>query len=345
MGIVIRYNYKIFKKFYFFLALIGLIISVGTLGFSLIEGWRWFDAFYMTIITISTAGFQEIHPLSDVGRLFTSFLIISCFGIFAYAISSLTSYIVGGEYKVSLRDYRVMKKMLFMEDHVVICGYGRVGKQVVEDLLLYGERFVVIESSEECIQEHEAKDKITFILGDATNDSVLAKAKIGSAKALITCLPKDTDNVYVILSARQTNTRINLISRASAGSSVSKLKMAGADHVIMPDSIGGSHMASLVTNPDVIEFMDAIKFQGFSSGVNIESIAFNELPEEFQNKTIGQLEAKRITGVTIIGYKSPDGKYIINPDYEVKFVPNSQLFVLGSAEQIEKLNAYFGLKH
>lgn len=339
------FNYKIFKRLYLILALLLVVISAGTTGYVFIEGWKWFDAFYMTIITISTAGFQEVHPLSDLGRLFTSFLIVSCFGIFAYALSALTSYIVGGEYKSNLRDYRVEKKMRSMENHVVICGFGRVGKQVAADLTYFGEKFVVIENSEEVISDQESSGEYLFLKGDATNDVFLEKAKVSKAKALIACLPKDADNLYVILSSRQHNRSINLISRASSSSSVSKLKMGGANHVILPDSIGGSHMAALVSNPDVIEFMDAIKVQGHSGGVNIEAIAFNELPEEFQNKTIGQLEAKRITGVTIIGYKSPNGEYIINPDYDVKFVPNSQLFVLGSSEQIQKLNDYFSIKH
>lgn len=337
-------NFKIFRKIYFFLFLMLLVISLGTVGYMLIEGWGVFDAFYMTIITMSTVGFGEVHPLSDVGRMFTAFLLITCFGIFAYTISSLTNYIVGGEYRANLRTSKLMRVMKTMEDHIIICGFGRVGKQVAQDLELYKLPYVVIENDPEIIKEFENQGHKLFVQGDATKDGVLFRSNLAKAKGVVTCLPKDADNVYVVLAAREGNSSLNIVARASQTSALSKLKLAGADHVIMPDSIGGSHMAALISNPDVIEFMDAIKVQGFS-GVNIESIKFNELPAEFQNKTIGQLEAKRITGVTIVGFKTPEGQYIINPDFETEVVPNSTLFVLGSAEQIQKLNSLFGINH
>lgn len=339
-----RFNYIIFKKIYFFLFLIILIISIGTVGYILIEGWNLLDSFYMTLITMSTVGYGEVHELSDSGRIFTSFLLISCFSIFAYTISSLTSYIVGGEYKINLRQYKVLMKMKKMENHIIICGFGRVGKQVAKDLKLFDQPFVIVDHDENVISESELKDGYIFIQGDSTRDGILQEAAIDRAKAIITCLPKDADNLYVVLTAREARKDIMIVSRATMTSAVSKLKIAGSDHVIMPDSIGGSHMASIINNPDVVEFMDAIKVQG-SNGVNIESIDFNELPEEFRNKTIGQLEAKRLTGVTIVGFKTPEGEYIINPDYAIEVVPKSQLFVLGSAEQIQKLNSIFGIQH
>ncbi len=336
------FNYKFFKKIYFFLILICLIIGIGTVGYIVIEKWNFFDSFYMTIITMSTVGFGEVHELSVEGRMFTAFLLISCFGIFAFTISSLTSYIVGGEYRINLRDFKIMKKMKTMENHVIICGFGRVGKQVARDLLQFGIPFVIVENDEKTIED-EVKEGILFIKGDSTNQGVLEAANINRAKAIISCLPKDADNIYVVLSAREIAKKMVIVARATEPTAVSKLKMAGANHVIMPDSIGGSHMAALISNPDVIEFMDAIKVQGHNGGINIEAISFNELPVEFQNKTIGQLEAKRLTGVTIVGFKTPNGEYIINPDFGIEVVPMSQLFVLGSAEQIQKLNTIFGI--
>jgi voltage-gated potassium channel len=338
------FTYRIFKKFYFFIMLMLLILCVGTSGFMIIEKWSFLDSLYMTIITISTVGFGEVHPLSMEGRMFTAFLIVTCFGTFAYTISMLTSYIVGGEYKLNLREYKVRKKVNRMEGHVIICGFGRVGRQVAEDLRHYGHKFVIIENNDLVLSENELEKELVFIKGDSTKDGILEAAGIDKAKALITCLPKDADNIYVVLSTRQMNKSLNIVSRATSGSAISKLKIAGASHVIMPDSIGGSHMAALINNADVVEFMDAIKVQG-NTGVNIESISFNELPSEFRNKTIGQLEAKRITGVTIVGFKTPDGEYIINPDFEIEVVPHSKLFVLGSADQIKKLNEHFGINH
>jgi voltage-gated potassium channel len=329
-----------FKRFInIFLLLIG-VTAFGTLGYFLIEGWNAFDSFYMTVITISTVGFGEVHELSTAGRLFTSFLLITSIGSFAYAISTFTNYLMGGEYTLSLKEYKLNKKLDKMNNHIIICGFGRVGRQVAEDLLFYKKDFVIIEKDESIISEYSKNPKYIFIKGDSTKDDVFERAEIKKARAIISCLPKDSDNVYVVLTAREKCSNIEIIVRATSSEAVSKLKMAGANQVILPAAIGGSHMASLITNPIVSEFMAMVKTEG-TTGVNIESISFNELPSEFQNKTIGELEVKRQTGVTIIGFKTPSGEYIINPDWSLKVLPQSQLFVLGSTEQIAKFNQLF----
>jgi voltage-gated potassium channel len=335
---------RLFKNIYFFVGLLVLVIAIGTSGFMLIEGWGLIDSLFMTMITISTVGFREVHPLSHAGMLFTSFLIISSFGTFAFAIKSITNFIAGGEYRFYINERKRMKEFEKLHQHVIICGFGRVGIQVAEDLKAHGTRFVVIENNEEIIQNYEGYEGFLFLKGDSTLDENLIKASISTAKALICCLPKDADNLYIVLSARELKSNLFIVSRASNQSTVNKLKIAGAQNVIMPDAIGGSHMASLISNPDVMEFLDIIRVQGYN-GANIESISFNELPDQFKNKTIGQLEAKRLTGVTIIGFKTPTGEYLINPDYETEVVPQSKLFVLGNPSQISKLNQLFGISH
>jgi voltage-gated potassium channel len=332
------------SNIFFFILLLLLVLSVGTSGYMVIEGWEFVDSFFMTIITISTVGFREIHDLSTAGKFFTAFLIISSFGTFAYAITSLTSYLIGGKYKRYIKEKKTMKEFEKLNNHVIICGFGRVGIQVAEDLCAHGTKFVIIEMSEEVVTDNEDRPGYLFLKGDSTVDANLVKAGIDKAKAVITCLPKDSDNLYVVLSASEINKKLCIISRASNQPTVHKLKIAGAQNVIMPDAVGGSHMASLISNPDVMEFLDIIRVQGFS-GANIESIAFNELPSQFRNKTIGQLEAKRLTGVTIIGFKTPEGEYIINPDFDIEVIPKSKLFVLGNPDQIEALNKLFSLEH
>lgn len=329
-----------FKRFFNIFSLLIGVTLFGTLGYYIIEGWNVFDSFYMTVITISTVGFGEVHELSTVGRLFTSLLLITSIGSFAYAISTFTNYLMGGEYTLSLKEYKLNKKLDKMNNHIIICGFGRVGRQVAEDLLFYKKDFVVIEKDESIISEYSKNPKYIFIKGDSTKDDVFERAEIKKARAIISCLPKDADNVYVVLAAREKSQNIEIIVRATSSEAVSKLKMAGANQVILPAAIGGSHMASLITNPMVSEFMAMVKTEG-TTGVNIESISFNELPPEFQNKTIGELEVKRQTGVTIIGFKTPSGEYIINPDWSLKVLPQSQLFVLGSTEQIAKFNQLF----
>lgn len=334
---------KLFKNIYFFATLLLSVIATGTIGFMVIEGWNFIDSLFMTMITISTVGFREVHELSTAGKLFTSFLIISSFGTFAFAIKSITHFLAGGEYRRYVNEKRRMKEFEKLHHHVIICGFGRVGRQVAEDLKAHGTIFIIIENNDDIIQEYVEEGYI-FLKGDSTLDENLLKAGIEKAKALICCLPKDADNLYVVLSARELKKNLFIVSRASNQSTVSKLKIAGAQNVIMPDAVGGSHMASLISNPDVMEFLDIIRVQGYN-GANIESIAFNELPDQFKNKTIGQLEAKRLTGVTIIGFKTPDGEYVVNPDFEIEVVPQSKLFVLGNPSQIEKLNHLFGISH
>lgn len=334
---------RIFKSIYFFVGLLLAVIAMGTAGFMIIEGWEFIDALYMTMITISTVGFREVHELSTAGKLFTSFLIFSSFGTFAFAIKSITQFLAGGEYRRYINERRRMKEFEKLHQHIIICGFGRVGRQVAEDLKAHGTKFIVIENNDETIQNY-IEDGYVFLKGDSTIDENLLKAGIEKAKALICCLPKDADNLYVVLSARELKKNLLIVSRASNQSTVNKLKIAGAQNVIMPDAVGGSHMASLISNPDVMEFLDIIRVQGYN-GANIESIAFNELPDQFKNKTIGQLEAKRLTGVTIIGFKTPNGEYIVNPDFEIEVVPQSKLFVLGNPSQIEKLNHLFGISH
>lgn len=335
---------KLFRRISFFVFLLLTVISAGTFGFMLIEGWNFIDSFFMTIITISTVGFGVVHPLSNSGMIFTSVLIISSFGTFAFAINSITSFLAGGEYKRFLMERKEMKEFDKLKNHVIICGFGRVGIQVAYDLKAHGTPFVIIESDRDIIEEFENEHGFLFLVGDSTQDENLVKAGIHHAKALISCLPKDADNLYVVLSAKELQKSLLIISRASNQSTVNKLKIAGAENVIMPNAIGGSHMASLISTPDVVEFIDVIRLQG-NSGVNIESISFSELPDRFRNKTIGQLEAKKLTGVTIIGFRTPSGEHIINPDFDIEVVPKSKLFVLGTQEQIEKLNKLFGISH
>ena len=335
---------RLFKNIYFFVGLVLIVISIGTFGYMIIEGWSFIDSLFMTIITISTVGFREVHPLSTVGIFFTCFLIISSFGTFAFAIKSITNLLAGGDYRRYVNEKKTMKEFDKLSEHVIICGFGRVGMQVAEDLKSHGTRFVIIENNEDIILNYESKPGYLFLKGDSTLDENLNRARISVAKALICCMPKDADNLYVVLSARELKKDLFIVSRASNQSTVNKLKIAGAQNVIMPDAIGCSHMASLISKPDVMEFLDIIRVQGYT-GANIESISFNELPDQFKNKTIGQLEAKRLTGVTIIGFKTPDGEYLINPDYEIEVVAQSKLFVLGNPSQIKKLNLLFGISH
>ena len=268
---------------------------------------------------------------------------MTSFGTFAYAISAITSYVIGGFYRNYFRAFKVGKEVEKLTNHVIVCGYGRVGEMVSSELKDHQQAFVVLEKSEDRYHRVLEASKWMVIKGDATRDENLIKAGVMEAKALITTLPDDAENLYVVLSARELNKNLKIISRASKSSSVKKLKIAGADNVIMPDTVGGVHMASLVVTPDVVEFLDHISIQG-SGDINLEEVTFKDLPEDFKYQTLGELEVRNRIGVNIIGYKTDAGEYIINPGPETRLVPNSKLFVLGNRQQIRLLNRVLGIQ-
>lgn len=322
---------KIYTAVFFLL----LIIVTGTLGYRLLSGYTWIDALYMTVITVTTVGFREVHPTDDFTKVFTIFLIVFSVFIFAYAISVITEYILSKSTFQNFKLTRMKKEISKMQDHIIICGYGRNGRQAAEKLKAYRRPFVIIENDEEIIERHS--DEALFVFGDANEDEVLLEAGIERARCLITALPNDSDNLFVVLSSRQLNKELTIISRASNESTIKKLHLAGADKTIMPDKIGGDHMASLVVLPDLIEFMDQLSIDGENS-INLEEISIDDLPEDYCYKSIRDLDIRRQSGCTVIGYKEPSGAYIVNPDAETKMLPHAKLMVLGRPEQIIKLN-------
>ena len=306
------------------------IIVMGVGGFMTIENDNFLNAFYMTIITISTVGFGEIHKLSDGGKIFTMFLIIMSFTTYAYALTTISTYFFEGQLKFFVKGYRT-KTFKNMQNHVVICGYGRNGQQAAIELMAHNHKCVVIDENRELIVQNLEKYG-NFIEGNATQDETLIKAKIRTAKALITTLPVDADNLYVVLTARALNPGLEIISRATGENSEKKLRMAGVDSVVMPERLGGAHMANLVTTPDIIEFMDHVSVHG-DDPTTLEEIVCPELPDNAQSKTIYEI-GRRKSGANIIGFKAPDGSYILNPPPETKVNSGSKLFVLGTPEQI-----------
>ena len=211
--------------------------------------------------------------------------------------------------------------------------------QAIQKLKNYQEKFVVVEKDKELISFLD-EEGVLYIDGDATTDEVLLKAGVEKASNLITALPSDADNLFVVLTASQLNKECRIISRASNESSYSKLKIAGASNVIMPDKLGGAHMASLVVTPDVIEFVDRLTIEGETTA-NLEEVAVNDLPKEYLGKTIFDLDLRKKTGCTVIGFKTSDGNYIINPEASIKLVEDSGMIVLGRPEQIVKLRDLF----
>ncbi len=325
-----------FKSIYFALSLLVFVILMGVVGYIFIEDYSLHEAFFMTIITISTVGFREVHPLSPVGQVFTAMLIVISIGIFAYAVTTLTRYIVDGVLRNYIKDNKVKNRIEKLEGHVIVCGYGRNGQQAVEELASHFVTSVIVDDSDAIIDSLREKPEYLYIQGNATEDETLMEAKILTAKALITALPNEADNLFVVLTAREMNQDLTIISRASNFNTVKKLKSAGATNVIMPDKIGGQRMAKLVAQPDVVEFLDYIMLQS-SDDVYIEEISCKNIDSCFMEKTIGEWGIRAQTGANVIGLKNKDNQYVVNPSPAVKITNEDQLFVLGNPEQIKKL--------
>jgi len=329
--------FKVFRsKINTAIALLIILLIIGVVGFRILTNYTWIDAVYMTVITITTVGFGEVNPLDDDSKIFTIFLILTSVIIVGYAIKVITEYILTKNNIEELKQKKMQKKIDALSNHVIICGYGRNGTQAVKTLKAHKKNFIIIENDPSLIQEL-LNANFPYIEGDATDENVMIKAGIKTAQALITTLPNDALNVFVVLTARELNQKITIISRASESSSESKMRIAGADNVIMPDRVGGAHMASLVVTPDVMEFIDKISISG-EDKINLEEILISDFPFDARQKTIMELESKYHTGCRIIGVKDELGEYIINPSPDYKLKENIKLFVLGTQDQIQSLN-------
>ena len=330
------------SRIYLAIILLVGVLLFGVIGFKILAGYSWTDALYMTVITITTVGFGEVLPLDNQSKIFAIILILSSVVIVGYAISVITEYILSKNNYENLK-YRSMKKQINkLDNHIIICGFGRNGKQAARKLTDYGKPYVVIEKNKDII-DHFENENILFVEGNANQDETLINAGIKNASTLICALPNDADNLFVVLSARQINKTMNIISRASQETSYDKLKLAGANNVILPDKIGGDHMASLVVVPDLIEFIDNLSIVG-ENNINIEQIAVEKLYDVSNNvKNIKDLDLRRKTGCNVIGFKSSTGSYILNPEPDTKLESGSNIIVLGRPEQIQKLNSLYDI--
>ncbi|PKQ60888.1 hypothetical protein BZG02_17955 [Labilibaculum filiforme] len=314
-----------------------LALLIGTVGFMLLDdAYSFIDALYMTVITISTVGFTEVHPMTSAGKLFTIFLIFVSFGIFGYLASAITRFILDGVFRRNLKDYRIVRSIEKLSGHVIVCGFGRNGRQACIELIAHGENVVVVDSMESSIDKVRLMPELLFVQGDATQEDVLNMANISTAKALITAIPNDAENVYVVLTAREMNSTIKIISRSEMSQSDNKLKRAGADNVIMPDRLGGQQMAKLVAQPDVVEFLDNILLQS-TKGVKLEEVSCIDLSACFAGKSIRELNVRDKSGANIIGLKDEGGAYVYNPSPEIVLDKSFHLFVLGNKEQVYNL--------
>lgn len=314
--------------------LIGSLV-IGLTGFTLIEDYNLQEAFYMTAITFSTVGFNEVKPLSDDGRLFTSFYIIFNLGIFAYVVSVMTTYLFEGKLNSVFKNFLSTKEVRKMKDHIIVCGYGRNGKKACEELYKTKHKFILVEYDEELLLSDEAVKNYQVVIGDATFDETLTEAGIERASALITTLPNDALNVFITLTAKELNPNLNIIARASQEKSEKKLISAGANKVIMPDAVGGTHMAQLITKPYVIEFLDLLSGDG-NDDMMLDEVRYDSFKEEYKGKSVKELDVRNKTGITVVGFKDPKMGFVFNPSPDTRILENDVMIISGSSDSIKK---------
>ncbi|UII22455.1 potassium channel family protein [Fulvivirga ligni] len=317
-----------------------LSLIIGTVGYIYIEGYNIIDAVYMSIITFATVGFTEVNALSTNGKIFTVCYIVLNLGIFAYTVSVLSTFLFEGELGRVFKNYISAREVNKLKDHVIVCGFGRNGAMACEELHKAQKDFVIIERDNEVIDAFPEEKKYAFISGNATLDEVLLEAGLERASTVITALPSDADNVFITLTAKELNPTINVIAKAAETNSEKKLYRAGASHVVMPDRLGGIHMANLITKPYVIEFLELLSGVG-EQHLELEEVSYARLKDEFHHKTIRELDIRQKSGVTIIAFKDDKEGFIFNPASDKKIEKGDVLIILGTKHNISNFKSHF----
>jgi len=321
------------------LLILILVISFGTSGYTLIEGWSPLDALYMTLITLTTVGFGEVHPLSPSGKVFTMILVVMGIGGVAYTLSVIGQMIVEGEIKKLLGRRKMQKGLKELEDHYIVCGFGRVGRRIAQELCVRKVPFVVIDKDPPKIEQAE-KDCFLFVQGDATSDQTLQEAGIKRAKGLITAVVNEADNVFIVLSARQLNPKLFITARVESDEAEKKLLRAGANKVISPHKIGGIRMALTAIRPNLVDFMSVVTFDQ-DTDLTIEEIQIKPDSPLVQS-SLRDCAIRREFGIMVVGIKKVGKEVFLNPSPETKIEAGDILIVIGKKEELAKLETMTG---
>jgi voltage-gated potassium channel len=322
------------RRLAFLAAAIAFTLALGTVGFTTIEHYSLFDAFYMTLTTVTTVGYQEVHPLSTAGRVFNSFLIGFGVTTIFLGIGLATQTAI----ELELNQYfgrRRMKSMIDkLRDHYIVCGFGRVGRGAAQELTEAGARFVVVDNKEERVTRATRMGMLA-VLADATRDETLREVGIDNARGLIATLASDADNLFVILSAKTLNPALKLSARIAEEESGEKMRRAGADHVFAPYNITGHRMAQAMLRPHVAEFLDfATKNLGLD--VNIEQVRVGD-HSGFVMHSLQDLQVRRDLGVIVLAIRDADGTMSFNPPADAVIHGGDHLIAMGEAESLDRL--------
>ncbi len=331
---------RLIRRTLFVAGILLITVCIGTVGFSLIEGWGIFDAFYMTLTTITTVGYQEVRPLSRSGRVFNSFVIF--FGVSAmfFAVGAMTQTIIELEFADRYGKRRKDRMISQLDDHFVVCGFGRVGRNASYELQRANAQFLVIDRSEERVARASEAGMLA-IVADATNDDDLRKAGVLRARGLIAALPSDAENLFIILSAKTLNSSLIVVTRASEEQNENKLRRAGADTVFAPYTMAGRRLAESLLRPHVVEFLEfATSLVG--PKIMMEQVRIGS-GAQAASRTLGTLLSSSDANVIVLAVRRSDGQMIFNPSTDSQIRAGDFLIVLGdkpSLNELEKAVTY-----
>ena len=330
----------------FIIAMISLIVlfATGVVGYWVIEGdnphqkWTIFDAVFMTVITLTTVGYSDDN-MSKMGRAFTVFLLLGGLGIFVYSVGVATAFIVEGQFRKVFRRRKMKKSIDKLSNHYIVCGIGDTGVHALEEMLEMNIDFVAVEHEQERIDHLLETKDFLFVQGDATEDEILIRAGIERARGLITSLSRDQDNLFVVLSAKQLNPDLRVVSKGIEGNSLAKLKQAGADEVVLSDHIGGMRLASTVTRPIVVNFLDIILRNQVTTRF-AESVIQSGTP--LVGLTLSEARIPDRTNLMVVAVHKRQGDFIYNPSGGMKLEAGDALIVIADNEQLQNLNKLTG---
>lgn len=324
---LLRYPNRLVLAFLSFLVL----ILTGTLGYHWLEEMDMVDSLYMTVITISTVGFGEVRELSHTGRMFTIGLIIGGGVIVAYALSASAEFLMSGEWRRILERRRHSRMLSDLSGHVIVCGFGRVGRRVSHELTDEDVPFIVVDTSSERV-EHAWELGYVAVVGNAANETMLREAGIEKARALIAAVSSDAENVFIILTARSLNEDLQIIARANYEDSEPKMIRAGANHTIVPYTISGKRMVTMLMRPNVADFLDEVAHVG---GMELLLEQIHIHPESpLAGKSLSQMDIRNNMGITVLACRHTDGKFETHPGPGSMMEPDSILLVLGTRDQL-----------
>lgn len=326
------------KKLKIIVVILVAVVLFGIIGYSVIERWPLLDAVYMTFITLSTVGFKEVYVLSPAGRMFTILLILVGVAGAAYTLRVIGEWIVEGEMQKLLGRRRMQKGIKELVNHYVVCGFGRVGRRIAQELCNRKVPFVVIDNDLQRIEQAE-KDGFLFFQGDSTIDQTLIDARIERARALITAVANEADGVFIVLSARQLNPQLLITARAETDEGKKKLLRAGANKVISPYKIGAIRMALTTLRPNLVDFMKVITFDK-ETGLTIEEIQIKP-GSPMIDSTLRECAIRKEFGIMVAGIKKTGKDVFLNPSPDTKIEAGDILIVIGDREGLEKLEKLY----